>query len=119
MSNARHCAIDWIEAEHQAYELDKFERDKDDTKTAEEWYGRVTMYLNRAEILGLDNPLGRQAVAKAATTAVAYLESVFRVHGSVPSPGFSSGEHKGDFTIEQDDGKYGDWRDNPGHNYGE
>ena len=104
MSSVEHqAALDWIKAEHDAYEGEKFDRELDDIKTAEEWYGRVMMYLNRAEILGLDNALGRQAVAKAATTCVAYLESCFRVHGSVPAPGFSSGEHKGDFTIHGSD----------------
>jgi hypothetical protein len=92
-------AMDWIEAEHSAYEDDKFDQEIDDDKTAEEWNERIEMYLHRAKILGLDNPLGRQAVAKAATTCVAYLESVFRVHDSVPSPGFTSGEHKGDMTL--------------------
>jgi hypothetical protein len=71
----------------------------DDEKTANDWYLRIDNYLKRAEILGLDNPLGRQAVAKAATTAVAYLESMFRRFDSVPSPGFTSGEHKGDWVL--------------------
>jgi|SRR5688572_14339693 len=96
-------AIDWVESEHLSYEENKFAEEADDAKTAGEWSGRIGMYLRRAEVLGIENPLGRQAVAKAATTCVAYLESMFRVHGSVPSPGFTSGEHKGDFTIEWDE----------------
>jgi hypothetical protein len=91
------CAIDWIEAEHVVYEGPKWDDAEDDAMGAEGWEERVTMYLHRAKILGLDNPLGRQAVAKAATTAVAYLETVFSVYGSVPVPGFSSGEVKGEF----------------------
>jgi hypothetical protein len=90
-------ALDWVEAEHAAYEGDKFDREEDDLKTAKEWSLRVDNYLVRAEVLGLDNPLGRQAVGKAATTAVAYLESMFRRFGGLPSPGFTSGTQAGEF----------------------
>jgi hypothetical protein len=99
MDEARYCALDWIAAEHAIYEGNKFDRDLDDEKTPDDWYKRIDNYLKRAEVLGLDNPLGRQAVAKAATTAVAYLESMFRRFDSVPSPGFTSGEHKGDWVL--------------------
>ena len=90
-------ALDWVLAEHQAYESKKFDRPADDLKVADDWEERITMYLHRAKTLGLDNPLGRQAVGKAATTAVAYLESVMRAHESVPAPGFPSGEIRGEF----------------------
>lgn len=90
-------AIDWIEAEHASYENKKFARALDDQKRAVDWERRVGMYLHRAKMLGLDNPLGRQAVGKAATTAVAYLESMFRRFESVPSPGFTSGVKAGEF----------------------
>jgi hypothetical protein len=96
-------AMDWVEVEHQIYEDRKFPQQADDERTAEDWENRVGMYLHRAKTLGIENPLGRQAVAKAATTAVAYLESMFRRFDSVPSPGVSSGEHKGD------------WRGGPHH----
>ena len=97
-------ALDWIKAEHDAYQGDKFDQQADDDQTHDEWTRKIDMYLNRAEMLGgLDNPLGRQAIAKAAATTVGYLESVFRVYGSVPSPGFTSGEHKGDFKMEGGD----------------
>lgn len=96
-------ALDWIDCEHAAYQGQKFDPTEDDehTQTPDEtwWEDRINMYLNRAKLLGVENPLGRQAAAKAAATAVGYLESVFRVFGSVPSPGFTSGEHKGDFTL--------------------
>jgi len=88
-------ALDWVSAEHQVYEEQKFEEEADDQKTAEDWEERIAMYLHRAKTLGLDNPLGRQAVGKAATTAVAYLESTLRAHGEVPAPGFPSGTVEG------------------------
>lgn len=90
-------ALDWISAEHQVYEETKFLEKADDEKTAVDWSSRIEMYLHRAETLGLDNPLGRQAVGKAATTTVAYLESVMRSFGSVPAPGFPSGELQGEW----------------------
>lgn len=99
-------ALDWIKSEHDVYQGNKFEQEQDDWHTVHNlqwWERRIDMYLHRAKILGgPETPLGRQAVAKAAATAVGYLESVFRVYGSVPSPGFESGEHKGDFTIGTD-----------------
>ena len=102
MNDYRQAAIDWIKAEHDVYEGPKWDREEDDAKDTKQWEDRITNYTHRAQVLGLDNPLGRQAVAKAAATAVAYLESIFRVYGSIPSPGFSSGEHKGDFVIHED-----------------
>lgn len=96
-------AIDWIECEHAVYEGPKWKEERDDAKTPEQWSARVDNYLKRAEVLGLDTDVGRQAVAKAATTAVAYLESVFRVYGSVPSPGFTSGEIRGEFILKGGD----------------
>jgi hypothetical protein len=93
-------AMDWVTAEHKVYEGDKFTNEEDDALTTDEWENNVVKYLDRARVLGLDNPLGRQAVGKAATTAIAYLESVFRNHRSVPSPGFPSGEIRGEFKID-------------------
>lgn len=95
-------ALDWIKAEHAVYQGPKFDTDEDDnfTKNMPEWWdNRIDMYLKRARELGLDTPRGRQAVAKAAATAVGYLESVLRVYGSVPAPGFTSGEMRGSWEI--------------------
>lgn len=84
-------ALGWIDAEHRMYEDKKFATDVDDKRSGDEWREIVYKYLYRATVLGLDNPLGRQAVGKAATTNVAYLESLLRVYGSLPAPGFTSG----------------------------
>lgn len=49
-------------------------------------------YLKRAQLAGVDTPLGRQALGKAAVTCIAYLErSVFHF-GPMPEPGHPSGE---------------------------
>ena len=96
-------AIDWLKVERLMYQGGKFDAEDDDdltTERPEEWDRRIDMYLHRGRLLGLDNPLGRQAIAKAAATAVGYLESVFRVHNSIPAPGFPSGEVKGEMKLE-------------------
>lgn len=59
------------------------------------WSDKIGMYLHRADILGLDNPLGRQAAAKAVATAHGMLESIVRVHGDLPPGGVPSGEING------------------------
>ena len=96
--------LDWLKGERQTHQPQKFGEIHgtieagDDERTREnpdDWIRRVDMYLDRARVLGLDNPLGRQAVAKAAATAVGYFESVLRVYGDVPVFGSPSGEVNG------------------------
>lgn len=55
------------------------------------WADQILMYLHRADTLKLENPLGRQAAAKAVATAHGMLESVIRVYGNLPAGGFPSG----------------------------
>lgn len=97
-------AIDWLKGERMTHQPAKFDaihgaiEDGDDKRTREnpeEWDRVINMYLNRAQIQGLDNPLGRQAIAKAAATAVGYFESMLRVYGDVPIFGSPSGEING------------------------
>ena len=56
------------------------------------WDNDINMYLHRAMLLGLDQPNGRQALAKAAMVIIAAVESAERVFGSLPEPGHTSGE---------------------------
>jgi len=65
--------------------------DKKTRDTPEYWEDQISMYVHRSIVLGLDTPAGRQAAAKAATTAMCFLESAVRVHGLLPEPGVSSG----------------------------
>lgn len=51
-------------------------------------------YLKRAELLGIDNLAGRQAFGKFVVTAIATLERICVVCGSLPQPGLPSGEIK-------------------------
>jgi hypothetical protein len=55
------------------------------------WFQQVYQYVKRAEILGLDNPLGRQAIAKGLSTMFGLVERVIEVYGELPPPGVSSG----------------------------
>ena len=56
------------------------------------WHHDINAYLHRANILGLRNPSGRQALAKAAMVVIAAVESAERVYGPLPEPGHTSGE---------------------------
>lgn len=49
-------------------------------------------YLKRAQLLGVDTPLGKQALGKAIVTCTAYLERAIIHHGPMPKPGLPSGE---------------------------
>ncbi len=48
--------------------------------------------MSRAVVLGLDNPLGRQGLAKALRTLLAWTESTVRTCGPLPAGGRPSGE---------------------------
>lgn len=92
-------AMDWVKIEHQMYEGRKFTAEVDDNKSPLDWASAITKYIDRARVLGLDTPVGRQAVGKTAATSVGFLESVIRSYGAVPVPGFPSGEIRGEFKI--------------------
>jgi len=90
-------AFAWLVAERH-YQVGKFGFEMDDVHTRvgldedSWWWQQLTNYIHRANVLGLDNPLGRQALAKFAATACGLLESAIRIYGSLPSPGVPSGE---------------------------
>jgi hypothetical protein len=82
----------WLEGE-RAYAEGKWAPGYvDDSITAEEYEGWVMQYLHRAIVLGVENPLGKQALAKALRTCLAFTESVVRRFGPLPDPGVPSGE---------------------------
>jgi len=97
---------DWVgdEAEYQDGKFG-FKSDDEHTREFQEeerpldnlappwWFAQINMYLDRAYVLGLDTPNGRQAVAKAAATCMGFLESTVRVFGPLPEPGVTSGEN--------------------------
>ncbi len=85
---------EWLEAEW-GYQMTKFTLDEIDATTRageDDWSWRLNQYLHRAQLLGLENSMGRQALAKYVATAVGMLDSVQRVHGPLPAPGVPSGE---------------------------
>jgi hypothetical protein len=87
----------WLVAERR-YQTKKFGTELDDQHTADGlgldgwWWQQLTNYYHRASVLGLETPVGRQAIAKFTATACGLLESVIRLHGHLPAPGVPSGE---------------------------
>lgn len=56
------------------------------------WMAKITGYLKRAELQGLDTLAGRQALGKAITTCMHALETAVQYNGPMPKPGISSSE---------------------------
>lgn len=92
MSNA----LRWVTEERAGHAGAKWPAEHQDAITRGEndipWRRWLLQYLDRALLLGLDTPNGKQALGKFVVTAVAMLESVERVHGPLPAPGHPSGE---------------------------
>lgn len=88
----------WLRGE-RAYQLGKFGIESDDKHTriglGEEswWWRQLTNYYHRASVLGLNTPVGRQALAKFVATACGLLESAVRLYGPLPRPGVPSGDN--------------------------
>lgn len=96
--------LDWLD-EERVYTLEKFGTDKDRFHVEEfvarehpidnEWWTmQLDNYYHRAHVLGIDNPNGRQALAKFVATAVGMLAATVQVYGPLPEPGVPSGEIK-------------------------
>ena len=88
-------ALEWV-ADGQRYSFGKWPAEKSDEitrgETDRDWETWLNQYLHRAMLMGFDTDVGRQALAKYVTTAVAMLDSVQRVYGPLPAPGVPSGE---------------------------
>ena len=88
--------IGWLRDERD-YTAGKYGLDNDDAATLEKgvehWENQIGDRIHRAKLLGIDSPLGRQAFAKIASTAMMALESVVRTYGELPEPGVTSGEN--------------------------
>ena len=88
----------WLE-EERSYQRAKFGVDFDDQQTAGQekgidspWFIRTGNYVQRAALFGLETQRGRQALAKAAATMAAWVESSVRLHGRLVQPGVASGD---------------------------
>ena len=91
----------WLIRERN-YQLAKFGVAQDDLHTRTDgladsgwWWRQLMNYFHRARVLGLDTANGRQALAKFTATACGLTESVIRVHGPLPEPGYPSGHVEG------------------------
>lgn len=89
--------LEWFRLEW-AYQLEKFDREHDvahtrallDTTRPDEWKGYIDNYYQQAMLLGIQNPRGRQRLAKAVATMIAELFQVTEMFGDLPEPGHSS-----------------------------
>ena len=91
--------LEWLRDERD-YTAGKYGLENDDKMTRERifgfWADQIGDRIHRVQLLGLDTPMGRQAAAKVAATAMMALESVVRVAGELPEPGVTSGENLDD-----------------------
>lgn len=81
----------WLDGE-RGYAERKWTPGMTDEIPPDDYKRWVGQYMHRATVLGLDNPLGRQALAKALRTLLAFTESTVRQYGQLPPPGVPSGE---------------------------
>lgn len=83
---------DWLDDE-RTYAEGKWPTGQvDDSISPERYKEWVEQYMSRALVLGLNNPLGRQALAKALRTLMARTESTVRTQGRLPAGGLPSGQ---------------------------
>lgn len=94
-------SLEWLRDEWKVYADDKFadQRPGHDDQLRESgvgpegwWRNQVLQYWQRAHVLGLDTPLGRQALIKGCAAYHGLVESMMRVYGDPPKPGVPSGE---------------------------
>lgn len=87
--------LDWLAVE-LTYASEKWPDDEEQSRVAfgscDQLIEDVSMYMHRAKVLGLKNPLGRQALAKALMTLFRYTEATVQVHGGLPPAGVPSGQ---------------------------
>lgn len=94
---------DWIEIERRDYAggIKYAETSVNRTKAIEDmqangldgdWIIFISNYIRRAELLRVETPQGRQALAKAIVTLMHCLETAVQVYGNMPTPGVPSGE---------------------------
>ena len=87
----------WLAAE-RAYQVEKYGIEADDDHASEGfdqgawWHDCLHDRVRRAAVLDTDSAVGRQALAKVASTAAGMLEAFMRVNGPPPPAGAPSGE---------------------------
>jgi hypothetical protein len=91
----------WLKGE-RTYQLKKWGTEADDLRTVgktkslgdmRDWDTKINEYIHRAQVLGYENPAGRQALAKGLATMAGWTESVVRLYGDLPEAGVPSGEN--------------------------
>jgi hypothetical protein len=88
--------VNWLKAERE-YQVKKFGIAQDDSHTCEGfgeggwWTRQLETYYHRARVLGIENQVGRQALAKFVATGCGLVESTIRLFGPLPRAGVASG----------------------------
>jgi hypothetical protein len=98
IDQSRQIATAWL-AEETKYADEKYgTREEEDIWMGDEgmsddglWFNELANRLQRVQVLGVNTPLGRQAMGKFAKTAISAFESMIRTWG-VPIAGKPSGE---------------------------
>lgn len=96
----RNDLLNWIKAERENYADQKWSGENrerlvkamEDEGFGDIWRDFILNYLKRAELFGLDTLQGRQAMGKAIVTMLHCLETAIEIYGTMPQPGFPSGE---------------------------
>lgn len=93
--------LEWLRVEWEEYANQKQDdyRPAHDVTLAREgigpgtwWESEVLRYMKRADVLGLNTPLGRQAACKGMAVYVDMCAAIVRVYGDPPPAGVPSGE---------------------------
>lgn len=97
MNTERAARIAWVDAETLYQNAKRPDRAGNDASMQggvkdNDYYNDMMMYVHRAHILGLDNPLGRQALAKGMMVYTEWVDATIRVFGDLPPGGVASGE---------------------------
>lgn len=93
-------SITWV-IERQPMILTRFPIAQNDAHTLDGldyWKNKFDMYLGRADLLSLDSPEGRQAVAEHFATSLGLLSSVWRTYG--PPASEAKGYHQNTTVVK-------------------
>jgi len=99
---------DWLDDELRNYVYEKFNeiQDREHVRHFSEaevgqdtwWDIQLHQYLDRAKLIELNNPNGRQALGKFVATAIGMLVAAVDEYGELPRAGVSSGNNLDDLV---------------------
>lgn len=100
--DAREHLREWLQVERTQYADKKYNYNEGgqqflldalrDEGLGDTWLNFIFNYIKRAELVGIQNFLGRQYLGKAIVTLMSCLEKSIEIYGPMPEPGHPSGE---------------------------